>query len=168
MDDTRGTSSTPLGSDPDAIEYTSGYVRRLLAEASYIYASLENPGGSVILNQTGIIDADRGYEYSSQIGNSFHLDLIDLQTQMKELSKGERDALVAWANGLTALEASQYLHSEGRVNLADTVRKRRQRGIERLARGFNEQEDKNKKRATSEVGDAGDVSSDSRCEEASA
>ena len=161
MDDTHSTSSTQIGVDPDAIQYTSHYVRRLLAEAAYVYAAIENPGGSVILTQTGIIDADRGYEYSSQIGNQFHLDLIDLQEQMKILSKGERDSLITWANGLTAFEAAQYLHSTGSVNLENAVRKRRQRGIERLTKGFNEQEDSNTKRTEREAGDTGNVSPDS-------
>lgn len=127
--------SNRLGGDPDELKYTNHYVRRLLAEAAYIYCKLENPGGSVILTSTGLIDADRTYEYSSQIGNPFHLDLIDLQVKMKSLSKKERDALIAWAEGLSTADAAQYLHASGPV----AIRKRRERGIHSITEEFNGQ-----------------------------
>lgn len=127
------TNDDIFGEDPEIIHYTNHYVRRLLAEAVYVYAKLENPGGSVILTSTGLIDADRTYEYTSQIGNPFHLDLIDLKQKMKELSKKERDALLAWAEGLTPLQAARYLHATGPVAL----RKRRERGVAALTESFN-------------------------------
>jgi hypothetical protein len=126
-------TSSRFGDDPDALRYTNHYVRRLLAEAAYIYCKLENPGGSVILTSTGLIDADRTYEYSSQIGNPFHLDLIDLQSKMRSLSPKERQALLAWAEGLSPVEAARYLHATGPVAL----RKRRERGIRSITEDFN-------------------------------
>jgi hypothetical protein len=135
MDSDDRAGGTPLGADPEVIKYTNHYVRRLLAEYPYVYAALYNPGGSVILTSTGLIDADRTYEYTSQIGNPFHLDLIQLSIQMEQLSKKEREALYAWAEGLTPLEAARYLHATGPVAL----RKRRERGIHALRESFNDE-----------------------------
>lgn len=137
MDTAHGSGGPEVGADPESIHLTNHYVRRLLAEATYIYCKLYNPGGSVILTSTGLIDADRTYEYSSQIGNPFHLDLIDLQVEMQSISKKERDALYAWAEGLTPIEAARYLHATGPVAL----RKRRERGIKALTEALNEGED---------------------------
>jgi hypothetical protein len=148
---TRGTSLE----DPEVINYTNNYVRRLLAEAVYVYAKLYNPGGSVILTSTGLIDADRTYEYTSMIGNPFHLDLIELMEKMGCLSKKEQEALWAWAEGLTPAQAAQYLHSRGSVTIkADALRKRRERGIHTLTESFNEEE-----KVTGENGQDSPVSS---------
>jgi hypothetical protein len=160
VEHTGSTRSNPLGQDPEAIKYTSQYVKRLLAESVYIYAKLTNPGGSVILTSTGLIDADRGYEYSSGIGNPFHLDLIELSEQMKVLSKVEREALVTWAMGLTAFEAAQYLHATGGVNLERNVQKRRERGYKHLTKVINEQDSKDRTTDSGEIGAIGDVSPD--------
>lgn len=164
MDTAGSTGSARLGDDPDAIEYTTEYVRRLLAEAVFIYAAIENPGGSVILTNSGLIDADRTYEYSSRIGNPFHLDLIDLMQKMDtELSKGERDSLIAWASGLTQKQAAIYLQATGSTKLlkGDAIRKRRERGIKDLTESFNEEEND---RATGEdsIVSAGEVSEESQ------
>jgi hypothetical protein len=144
MVDADSTSSTRLGDDPDAILYTTDYVRKLLAEAVYVYAAIENQGGSIILNASGIIDSERPVGYSSRIGNSFHLDIIDLRKMMDtHLSKGERDSLIAWANGLTAREAAIYLSATGSPKLLkeSAVRKRRERGVTAITEGFNDKEE---------------------------
>ncbi len=143
MDHIDSTSRTRLGDDPDVIKYTTEYVRRLLAEAAYVYAAIENQGGSVILTNTGLVNSDRTFDYSSQIGNQFHLDLIELQQLMDTVcSKGEKDALIAWANGLTQSQAAIYLQSTGGIKVKGaTLRKRRERGIHDLTDNMNEGQD---------------------------
>lgn len=109
-------------------------MRRLLAERVYIYAKLYNPGGSIILRASDIVDHDRPEGYSTAIGNVFHLDLIELQQQFDKLiedgaySKQEIDALLTWADGLTSKEAADFLHATGAVN----VRKLRSRSMQKL------------------------------------
>lgn len=131
MDDTIST---------DNYVVTSDYVRRLLAERHYIYAKLYNQGGSVILRQTDIVDHDRPVGYSTEIGNSFHLDLIQLEIQFdalvksKELSRQEVLALISWADGLTAQQAADYIHAKGAIS----VRKQRSRGTRKLTESLNE------------------------------
>jgi DNA-binding CsgD family transcriptional regulator len=113
---------------------TSLYVRRLLVERVYIYAKLYNPGGSVILRNTAMVDHDRPLGYSTEIGNSFHLDLIDLQVEFERLvaddglSKKELNAMLTWADGMTSREAADYLHARGPVS----VQKLRERGMRKL------------------------------------
>lgn len=114
--------------------YTTDYVRRLLVERVYIYAKLHNPGGSVILRASDIVDHDRPVGYSTEIGNTFHLDLIELEQRFQELvdeglySKKEINALLTWADGLTSQQAADYLHARG----AASVRKLRERGVKKL------------------------------------
>ena len=144
--------------DPDAIRYTNDYIRKLLAEAVYIYAKLQNPGGSIILTSTALIDADRGYEYSSDIGNVFHLDLIELSEQMRRLSRKERDSLWAWAIGLSPQQAAMYLQARGTVRLGpDAIRKRRQRSVNALTENLNVETTQ-----SGETGTASDVLTEER------
>lgn len=120
-------------------EYTTDYVKRLLIERRYIYAKLYNPGGSVILRASDIVDHDRPVGYSTEIGNTFHLDLIDLETELQKLvdekhcSKKEIQALLTWADGFTAQQAADYMHATGAVN----VRKLRSRGMRKLQEQIN-------------------------------
>jgi len=114
--------------------YTTDYVKRLLIERLYIYAKLYNPGGSVILRASDIVDHDRPVGYSTEIGNVFHLDLIELDREFQRLveekhcSKKEIQALMTWADGLTAKQAADYMHTRGAVS----VRKLRSRGLRKL------------------------------------
>jgi hypothetical protein len=127
MDDTLGTSG-PLGG------YTSDYVKRLLIERLYVYAKLYNPGGSIILRASDIVDHDRPVGYSTEIGNMFHLDLIEIQKELDsmleagEISKEELKALLTWADGMTSDQAANYLHSTGGV----AIRKRRERALKKV------------------------------------
>ena len=120
-------------------EYTTDYVKRLLIERRYIYAKLENPGGSVILRASDIVDHDRPVGYSTEIGNTFHLDLIDLEIELQRLvdekhcSKKEIQAMLTWADGFTAQQAADYMHATGAVN----VRKLRSRGLRKLQEQIN-------------------------------
>lgn len=112
--------------------YNSDYLRKLLVERPYIRARLENAGGSVIL--TGVAaDTESLSEYSSQIGSSFHLDLIEAEMLLRELPQEQQVALAQWAAGLTPKQAAMYTNVKGTV-----TRKRRQRGIETLTEKMNE------------------------------
>jgi hypothetical protein len=81
-----------------------------------------------------MVDHDRPLGYSTEIGNSFHLDLIDLQVQFTELvesnglSKKELNAMLTWADGMTSQQAADYLHARGPVS----VQKLRERGVRKL------------------------------------
>lgn len=144
MDNSSGTSGagqvdndTFIRNDPfDDEIYTTEYVRRLLAERHHIYAKLYNQGGSVILTATALVDQDRGVEYSTEIGNSFHLDLIELAQQMKGLPKDQLRAMMTWMDGMNSQQAATLLHAKG----ATTIRKRRERGYAALTRKLNDEQ----------------------------
>ena len=121
--------------EPTAIRrYTNEYVRRLLLERYHIRAKLENPGGSVILTASALPDVERGgIEYSSEIGNSFHLDLIEVEDQMSDLPKGMQDEIVDWIDGMSSQQAAYYYSAKGGV----TIRQRRRRAIERMVKELN-------------------------------
>jgi hypothetical protein len=78
-------------------------------------------------------------EYTSQIGSTFHLDLIELDLALKEaisskeFSKDEIEALMTWVDGMNSQQAAHYLHSTGPV----AIRKRRSRGIGKLTVALN-------------------------------
>lgn len=112
--------------------YNSDYMRKLLVERAYIRAKLENPGGSVILTGTAA-DTERADDYSGQIGNGFHLDLIEAETHLFALPADQRDALLMWANGVTAKQAAMFFSAKGTV-----FRKRRERGVKELTERMND------------------------------
>lgn len=111
-----------------------GYIRKLLVERFYIYAKLFNPGGSIILRASDIVDHDRPTGYSTEIGNNYHLDLIELEQGfnklMKEgtLTRKEAQAILAWSQDLSPQQAAEYIHSKGNVSL----RQMRSRGMAKL------------------------------------
>lgn len=135
MDSADSTSDYGLTREPEAIKYTSEYVRRLLLERHHIRAKLENPGGSVILTQAALPDFERGgMEYSSEIGNSFHLDLMEVEAQLAELPKGQVDALLSHIDGMSSQQAAYYLGAKGGI----TIRQRRKRGTDAIAGMLND------------------------------
>lgn len=121
-------------------DYTSEYVRRLLVERRFIYAKLYNQGGSVILRDTDIVDHDRPTGYSTEIGNSFHLDLIQLEIEFeaaveaRELTIKQVNALLTWADGMTSQQAADYLHARGPVS----IRKLRSKATAKLKDRMND------------------------------
>lgn len=130
------------------VNYTSAYVRKLLAERPYIYARLYNQGGSII-TQSIAADIERGEQYSSVIGSSIHNDLIELDQKMSRLPKGDQDALEAWANDLTPERAAQFLSvkggkiyvpssAEAQQRRAEAVRQRRSRAVKKLTSELND------------------------------
>jgi len=135
MDGTdRARHDEPIRAEPAALKYTSEYVRRLLLERHHIRAKLENPGGSIILTASALPDFERGgIEYSSEIGNSFHLDLMEVEEQLSLLPKGDVDVLFTYMDGMNSQQAAYYLNARGGV----TIRKRWQRAMERLVGKLN-------------------------------
>lgn len=131
MGDTSSTNSAgqveinEFRDDPFDAYYTTEYVKRLFAEWQYIYAKLINQGGSVVLTASALVDHDRGVEYSTEIGNSFHCDLIDLAEKLKKLSKAEVQALFAYAEGMSSDQVAPLLGAKGGV----TIRKRQSRAV---------------------------------------
>lgn len=122
--------------EPYAVrQYTNDYVRRLLLERHHIRAKIENPGGSIILTASALVDVERGgVSYSSEIGNSFHLDLIEVEEQLNELSKGDRDTILSYIDGYNDQQAAYYMGVKGGV----AIRQRRLRAVERLVGKLND------------------------------
>jgi DNA-directed RNA polymerase specialized sigma24 family protein len=113
--------------------YTSDYLRKLLIERPKIRAKLLNPGGSVILTGTAA-STEQTADYSSQIGSGPHLDLIEMEIQLAELPEEQRNALIAWAEGVTPREAALYFSAKG-----EAIRKRRERGVDTLVDKMNDE-----------------------------
>lgn len=120
--------------DPFDDVYSTEYVKRLFAEWQYIYAKLYNQGGSVVLTASALVDHDRGVEYSTEIGNSFHLDLIDLAEKLKKLPKGQVAALFAYAEGMSSEQVAPLLGAKGGV----AIRQRQHRAVVKATELMNE------------------------------
>jgi hypothetical protein len=131
-----GTIMTDYFDEPESVKYTNDYVKRLIIEFHYIYARLLNPGASIILRGTAA-STEQGEQYSTEIGSSFHLDLIELQRELRKLPANERKALITWALGLSSQQASVFLGARGAVR----IRKRQERGKKALVKGLNEPRD---------------------------
>lgn len=125
MEDNNRARSLIDDYEPDAIRFTTPYLRRLIIEAPNIMEKIYNPGGSIILRGK---TTEHVSEYSSTIGSSLHNDLIDAGIILRDkFSKAEREALYTWAYGMTSEQASGYLGIRGSL-----VRKRRQRAVKKL------------------------------------
>lgn len=115
--------------------YNDDYLRRLLIEQPYIRARLTNPGGSIIMTAVSADTDTVAQDYSSQIGSSFHLDLLEAEMKFRELPEDQQRALLDWAAGVSSKEAASYQNVKGNV-----IRKRVQRGVEALTDKMNENE----------------------------
>ena len=116
--------------EPEVVGISPQYLRRLIIEEPYIRARLENPGGSVVLIPSSNPDQ---VSYGTHIGNDMHLDLIRAEQILEdEFSKGEQDTLREWAAGFTSQQAAEYNSVKG-----GTIRKRRERVIEKLETRLN-------------------------------
>jgi len=121
MTDEQTASSAPLESwdVPASVRWTSAYLKRLIIERHRIRAKLENPGGSVIMGATSKLETDMTQDYSSVIGNTFHLDLIDAEDVLLHMDAIERKQLLEWCDGLPSRTAAEYAGTK-----PTTVRKR--------------------------------------------
>lgn len=137
MDDrnsTRGTRTREvvrdeIGSHPD--NYTTAYLRRLIAERAYIRAALYNHGGSIITRGVSL-DLEGQDQYTSQIGNDYHLDLVTAEDIIvDDMPKEQRDTLMQWAEGVDEKTANELARSTAQPK-SRVVHMRRKRAIERL------------------------------------
>lgn len=128
MDNRSSTRSIVIGEvEQHPINYTTQYLRRLIAERAYIRAALYNHGGSIITHGSSL-DLEGQDVYTSQIGNDFHLDLVEAEKIMAfEMSPEQRETLLQWAEGVDERTANELAQSKGR-----TVHMRRKRAIGKL------------------------------------
>jgi hypothetical protein len=106
----------------------------LIAERPYIRAALYNHGGSIITHGASL-DLEGQDVYTSQIGNDFHLDLVEAERQLlTDMSKGQRDALISWADGIDETIAADLMRVK-----PSALRKRRQRAVERLQESMTDE-----------------------------
>lgn len=125
--------STPYVTDPEAVRWTSRYLKRLIIERFAIRAALENPGGSLILGVAQKVDTDMTDEYSSMIGNDMHLDLVDAEdVLLDELTTEELHRFLIWCDGLPPNTAAEY-----RSMKPGTIRKRGARAAEKVVEVLN-------------------------------
>lgn len=91
-------------------------MRRLMADREHIRSAILNPGGSVVL--TGVSrDLEGTDEYSSQLGNDYHLDLIQAELELtnncarcadeQRFTAKQIAVLLDWANSLDPQEAEK-------------------------------------------------------------
>lgn len=118
--------------EPEVIRWSSRYLKRLLIERPKIRAKLENPGGSVILGATTAAHTMTGPQYSSSVGNDFHLDLIEAESQYAGLSRGDQLALARWADSLP-----ERIEDEFRDTKPGAIRVRQMRAAQRLVDNLN-------------------------------
>lgn len=104
-----------LGAQPAALRFIGRKERKYLLERHHIRAKLFNPGGSVLLTASALVDADRTEMYSGQVGSEAHLDLLESEQEIQNLLNAGlisvKDLLdiLEWFDSFDALAASKYL-----------------------------------------------------------
>ena len=117
---------------PVALRFLTKKERRYLLERHHVRAKLENPGGSVLLTASALVDSDRPEGYSSQVGSDSHLDLIEAEVKVNDLlgegliTKQDVADVLAWFDSLDSLSASKFL--DGRL-IDDRPRKRKKHDL---------------------------------------
>ena len=142
MDYTTSTSNPQI--EPFLARIGNDRVKRLLLDRHLIRARMINPGGSIILTASGLIDTEQFDDYSTEIGSSDHLDLLDLEQQLKEcITDGTFTvedilALFTWMDDMSSQQAAIYLNARGPVNFrADAIRRKRGNAVKTLTDGIN-------------------------------
>lgn len=132
--------------EPQALHWTTDYLKKLLIERHNIRAAIENPGGSIIAGGVAqAADADQLPSYSSEMGNAAHLDLLEAEIEVRKLHVQDRIELLAWCDGLTPKEAAGYANITGgkiRSINPNAARKRLQRSVQAVTMKANENEDR--------------------------
>ncbi len=122
--------------DPQAVQWTTDYLKKLLIERHSIRAAIENPGGSIIAGGVAqAADADQLPSYSSVLGNDAHLDLLEAETEVNTLDPRERMELLAWCDGMTPKQAAHFANIKGgkiRGETPQASRKRLQRIVHKV------------------------------------
>lgn len=115
------------------VNYTTAYLRRLIAERAYIRAALYNHGGSIITRGVSL-DLEGQDQYTSQIGNDYHLDLVTAEEIMSnEMPPQQRDTLLQWAEGIDEKTANELARSTAQPK-SRVMHMRRKRALERLTK----------------------------------
>lgn len=131
--------------EPSIVRWTTDYLKKLLIERHNIRAAIENPGGSIITGGAAqAADADQLPSYSSEVGNTFHLDLLEAETEVSRVEARERMELLAWCDGLTPQQAAEWANIRGgriRSVNREAARKRIQRTAKTVVDKANENED---------------------------
>jgi hypothetical protein len=111
--------------------YTTQYLRRLIAERAYIRAALYNHGGSIITHGSSL-DLEGQDVYTSQIGNDFHLDLVEAEKIIAhDMSQQQRDTLMEWSLGVDERTANDLVRATNEPR-SRVIHMRRKRAIARL------------------------------------
>ena len=131
--------------EPRSISWTPEYLKKLLIERHNIRAAVENPGGSIITGGAAqAADADQLPSYSSDIGNSAHLDLLEAEKEVLTLDVQDQLELLSWCDGLTPKQAAQWANIHGgriRTTGSQASRKRLQRTVVSVVAKANADED---------------------------
>lgn len=131
--------------EPQAVRWTTDYLKKLLIERHNIRAAIENPGGSIITGGAAqAADADQLPSYSSEMGNTAHLDLLEAEREVRTLEARDRMELLAWCDGLSPKQAANWANIRGgrvRSIRPDAARKRLRRHAEVVAERANSNED---------------------------
>lgn len=100
--------------EPQSVFWTSDYLKTLLIERHNIRAAIENPGGSIITGGVAqAADADQLPSYSSELGNTSHLDLLEAEMEVRTLEARDRIELLAWCDGMSAKQAAEFANIKG-------------------------------------------------------
>jgi hypothetical protein len=122
-----------LDTTPRSVYITSAYLKRLLIERHAIRGQLENPGGSVIVNAARKVEMDALMDYSTVIGNDYHLDLLDAEQVVNDLNPKERVRLLQWCDGLPVRVAAEYAGVR-----PSAIRMMRKRTIDKAVKELND------------------------------
>jgi hypothetical protein len=134
--DSRTYEVTAAWWEPESVQWTTSYLKTLLIERHNIRAEIENPGGSIITGGVAqAADADQLPSYSSEVGNTSHLDLIEAEHEVLDLDKRDRIELLAWCDGLSAKQAADWANIKGgriRSNTRNATAQRIHRNVAKV------------------------------------
>jgi hypothetical protein len=107
-----GSVAGLIASQPSALRFIGRKERKYLLERHHIRARLFNPGGSVLLTASALVDADRTEMYSGQVGSDAHMDLLECEDNIQNLLDSgliSNQDLIDILNSFDSLSASKYL-----------------------------------------------------------
>src|SRR6266568_3303500 len=93
---------------PASLRSLSPYLKRLLIDRHYIRARIDNPGGSVIMGAAQRVELEATNQYSTVLGNDYHLDLLEAEKTLSELPGDEQFRLLRWCDSLPPQIAAEF------------------------------------------------------------
>src|SRR6266568_638887 len=112
---------------PASLRSLSPYLKRLLIDRHYIRARIDNPGGSVIMGAAQRVELEATNQYSTVLGNDYHLDLLEAEKTLSELPGDEQFRLLRWCDSLPPQIAAEF--AQKIVARRPGPRKRRADGV---------------------------------------